>query len=519
MARLWPTFRSFCKSRLSAIARSCFLGRERARQKVRELKQRLGEYRAQALQDRARIEQLEAENRGLQDRVLVLEAEASKPRAPVLPLGETPPGQQFGAGMMALCVNLARQIGLRPAVTALGTFFVWLNVSPATPTYQTIRLWMQRIGLDRMRNVAKEDGGVWLTDHSNQIGKEKVLTIMKVREWQPGAALRLEDMDILMVKPGESWKREDVAAAYQATAKRCGVPRAVEMDGAVELREPVATLGKPRKRPLTLRDPKHFLANQLEALLKKDPQWEAFTKQLGGTRSAVQQTELAHFVPPSFKAKARFMNLKPTLHWALTTLWHLAHPDSQSRRGIASERMREKLGWLEAFAPNIEQWQECQTVISATLTFLNTEGVFRGVAERLRERVTGLACGVMGKELVARTVTFLDEHEKNLKDGEHLPMSTEIVESAFGTYKQLEKQQSKGGFTHLLLTFPVLLRATMPEEVRASFARVKVADVKLWEKENMPQTLIAKRQLMFREAKPKAKRKSENSATPLKTAA
>jgi hypothetical protein len=378
---------------------------------------------------------------------------------------------------------------------------------------------MQRLGLDRMRNAANEDGGVWLTDHSNQIGKEKVLAIMRVRAWQPGAALRLEDLDILMAKPGESWKREDVADAYQATAKRCGVPRAVEMDGAVELREPVATLGNPRQRPLPLRDPKHFLGNRLEALLKKDPHWEAFTKQLGPTRSAVQQTELAHFVPPGFKAKARFMNLQPTLHWASTTLWHLTHPDSQSRRGIAPERMREKLGWLEAFAPHIEQWQECQAVISETLTFLNTEGIFRGVADRLRERVSGLARGAMAKELVDRTVKFLDEHTTNLKDGERLPMSTEIVESAFGKYKQLEKQQSKGGFTHLLLTFPVLLRATTPEEVTASFARVRVTDVKQWVKENMPQTLTAKRQLVFREANPKTKRKNENSATPTNTAA
>jgi hypothetical protein len=112
---------------LSAIARSCFLGRERARQKVRELKQRLNEQRVQALRDRARIQQLEAENRGLQDRVLVLETEAAEAPAPrplVLPMGETPPAQQFGAGMMALCVNLARQIGLRPTVAALEIFLL-----------------------------------------------------------------------------------------------------------------------------------------------------------------------------------------------------------------------------------------------------------------------------------------------------------------------------------------------------------------------------------------------------------
>ena len=181
--------------------------------------------------------------------------------------------------------------------------------------------------------------------------------------------------------------------------------------------------------------------------------------------------------------------------------------------------MRDKLGWLEAFALDIEQWQACQAIISATLTFLNTQGIYQGVAECLQKQVTDLARGAMSEELLARTVKFLKEQEQNLAGDERLPMSTEIVESAFGKYKQLEGQHSKGGFTGLLLTFPLLLRATTPEEVRASFARVKVANVKEWEKKHLKRTQTAKRQLLFREAKPKVKKKAAKSATPMTTAA
>ena len=34
-----------------------------------------------------------------------------------------------------------------------------------------------------------------------------------------------------------------------------------------------------------------------------------------------------------------------------------------------------------------------------------------------------------------------------------MPLSTEILESSFGLYKQLERQHSKGGFTTLLAAF------------------------------------------------------------------
>lgn len=49
----------------------------------------------------------------------------------------------------------------------------------------------------------------------------------------------------------------------------------------------------------------------------------------------------------------------------------------------------------------------------------------------------------------------------------------------------------------LLSTFPVLLRVITGAIVRASFVRVNVADVKRREKEDQPQALASKRQLLF----------------------
>ena len=125
-------------------------------------------------------ERLEQENRELGERVAELEDRLAQPQPVTLPFGEIPPGQQFGAGMIALCVNLARQIRLRPTVRVLHIIFRWLGVQERIPTYQTIRGWMQRIGLDRMQNAKKITGGMWLADHTNQIGKEKVLTVLRV---------------------------------------------------------------------------------------------------------------------------------------------------------------------------------------------------------------------------------------------------------------------------------------------------------------------------------------------------
>ncbi len=482
MSVSWTKFASKCKSRLSAIARGCFLGRASWRERCLEFKQLLEEAQVHRAEAEAGWEQSQHENELLRARIAELEAECARPRPIKLPIGEPPAYGQYGVGLISLCVNLSAIVGPRPTVRVVEAVFDWLGVKERLPEYQSITLWSQRIGLDRMEQARKFDGGVWLADHTNQIGKEKALSVVRVRPncQSTSGPLQLQDLEVLTILPAINWKRDDVAAVYRALVKQYGIPRAIVCDGAVELREPVEMLGKPGKRPLVLRDPKHYFANQYEALLTKDPEYQAFTTKLAGTRSALQQTELAHFIPPSAKMKSRFMNMAPTLHWAEMVLCHLEHPESQSRRGIADARMTEKLGWLCDFASKIREWQACQDVISHGLTFLNEHGITPKASKLFQEHVQPYVRGAMSRKFLQKATEFLREHEHQLRPGERLPMSTEILESSFARYKQLEKQHSKNGFTSLLLAYPTLFRPTTSKEVKASFARVKVADVIAW---------------------------------------
>jgi hypothetical protein len=100
---------------------------------------------------------------------------------------------------------------------------------------------------------------------------------------------------------------------------------------------------------------------------------------------------------------------------------------------------------------------------------------------------------------MARTpIDFVSNAEAQLAEGERGWLSTEILESAFGLYKTLEGQHSKGGFTSLIASFGALLRSCQPAEVRASFRRTSVASTKQWVAAKPGKTLASKKLSAYR---------------------
>ena len=252
-------------------------------------------------------------------------------------------------------------------------------------------------------------------------------------------------------------------------------------------------------------DPKHKLANIIKSVIGKDERFEKFEKQLGQTRSAIQQTELSHFTPPKQKNKARFMNLQKTMHWAAMVLWHLSNSRSEARADIKADRMNDKLGWLRAFREDIARWNRCMRVVAVSLTFINEQGLSNGTSRRLKTQLNKLELCSTSQKVLARTVAFIKESEKNLKSLKQLdlrlPMSTEILESVFGRYKQLEGQHSGGGFTSLIASFATLLRPITADEVKEVFAEVSTEKMRTWVKDQLGKTLQSKKNKAYAEFK------------------
>lgn len=492
------------RSPVRVVAAMLWRSRESIARRLEKCQKRIAELckkrkQEQALLQRAKDEAdaLRRQLRELQIKVQTLENQPVR-----LPIDPVLPCHHYGPRMVALAINLAQNSGLRSAESALQLFHDAYGIIGKVPHWTTIRTWMQRVGVAAIDlPLEAADDWVWMADHSCQIGNDKVLVVLAVRASKmppPGTALKHEDLHVLIVQPGMQWKTEDVATAYEKLAQKYGVPMALVVDGAPELRDAAEVLQKQRSDMVVLNDFKHKAANIMKATVGKDEQFTKFNSLLGSTRNAVQQTELAHLRPPSSKPKSRFMNLAAILHWAVLILWLLDYSEAKGRAGITDERFTEKLGWVREFSEEIAIWNECQDVVSAGVTFMNEHGLFRGATEALRERM-GEPSSSMARDVQERLLEFTHESEKLLSEGQRLPISTEILESSFGLYKQLERQHSKGGFTSLLAAFGSLLRPVTPQSVKRDLARTSVKQMRAWVSKNLGSTLTSKRQTAYKE--------------------
>jgi hypothetical protein len=411
----------------------------------------------------------------------------------------------FGARMIALCVNLAKHLSFGAVPKVLGLVFEALGLEIKVPSHDSVKHWCKRVGLSHIKRLRKRyKDWLWIVDHSNQIGQEKVLVILGIPASQlprDGQTLSLDQLQVLAIVPGKSWSRDDVREVYRKTAKAFGTPRYVVCDGAVELRDSVDVLKKNGKRVVVLRDFKHYAANRLESLVGRSENFKSFCKEMGLTRSRVQQTALAHLTPPSLKTKARFMNMGPIVRWAKLILFTFDNIDSELLREADRQLLVERFGWICAYRGDIEAWSRCCELIHHSLRWINTHcltcGSGRKFQRYLNKQADWAEHELVG-QLASTLMQFVKEAAGQLQHGERAWISSESLESLFGLFKRREGQHSRSGFTGLLVSLPTLMRYWSADEVRTALLSVKHQEVVRWEKETIGSTVTCRRAKAYR---------------------
>jgi hypothetical protein len=395
--------------------------------------------------------------------------------------------------IVRLAMDLVLQAGasMRGAAAGLALMASRLGLDVEMPSFGAVRSWLLRLGCHALTCALPTDVWVLLLDHTVQIGPCKLLVIVGC----PLASaplgdrpLRQSDLRLVGLSLMEHSTDETVAAELEKARQRVGTVREIVSDNGSDLNGGVRLFQQKHAGVAHVHDVAHQAANVLKQRRNRDERWSEFVSKLAQAGAKVRQTREAHLRPPTVRAKARFMNIAPTLRFAGRVLRLLD-------TGKASPRTQESYGWLVEYREALTNWRSEQAVVESALTHVRTHGINQDTVAALEAEWSKLEMTPGARDVAARLRTAVRTEGAQAKPGEKLVASTEVLESVFGKLKRLEGSYAGDGFTGLSLAVGALLGEATEAQAKEALEAVPKKEAENWVKRVLGTTVQMFRRL------------------------
>lgn len=391
--------------------------------------------------------------------------------------------------------------GLRSASAVMKLLRRLLPGLTRTPSHNTGQMWLLRLGLfELLRPKGVAEDWVWIMDHTTQVGVQKCLLIVGIRlaTWQAEQRpLEHRDLQFIALEPVQKSDGAVVHRQLQAAVEKTGiVPRSILSDEGTDLKGGVEAFCAEHPSTVRTLDIAHQTAKLVRRELESDSRWAEFYRQAGGARQRLAQTPLAHLLPPTPRAKARYMNLDELVAWGEQVLRCV---DAQTVAAQTADRsmLHAKLGWLAEYRSAMEEWRQVMATVSAARNYVRHEGYHQGAARALRPLVAATAKTGMSRRIAARLLRFVRAQSAVARREERLIGSSECLESLIGKGKRLEGQQSKSGFTKMVLSMAAAVGRKTADQIPQALAAVRTKDVWAWCHEHLGTSIQSERRRTF----------------------
>ncbi len=98
-----------------------------------------------------------------------------------------------------------------------------------------------------------------------------------------------------------------------------------------------------------------------------------------------------------------------------------------------------------------------------------------------------------GKVFKEKMNEYFIEMRKIVSESENVLCSSDIIESAFGKYKNYISNNKMVGITNLVLCIAAFTSKLEETEVYEALEKTTIKDIKIWTEENIGKTLLRKR--------------------------
>ena len=339
--------------------------------------------------------------------------------------GEVPSFHKYSYGHMHLYLRLVfeARVSMRGSSRALDIVNSFLELGIETPGWSAGRLWLLRIGLyklERARTIA--DDWIWIGDHTVQLGNEKCMVILGVRQSSlpPGELYPAhEDVEPLALFPVEKSNGEVVFRQLEETVEKTGVPKQIVSDNGTDVKSGVERFCEKYDAVRTY-DIKHKGAAIVKRELEDETDWEEFSKLAGKTGKRVQQTNLAGMAPPNQRSKARYMNADQLVDWGTDILARLEAEKREAGSKFDSGDLYKKFGWVGGYRDRLRDWKSLVDTVKTANSFVNFMGLYKGLDENLRAILSELPENCRFSRIAEELVAFASRQQEGL-EGEFMP--------------------------------------------------------------------------------------------------
>lgn len=335
---------------------------------------------------------------------------------------------------------------------------------------------------------------VWIVDHTIQLGEEKCLVILGIRllNLPPvGECLKHENLEAITLLPVKHSTGHMVFEHLEKTIEKTGIPREIVGDYGSDLKAGIERFCQAHPETDYVHDIKHQTALLLKHELQADPLWNQFTHWSASTKLELQQTPLAFLCPPNQRSKEQNMNVDILVQWGQKILAFIEGLEPFEKTSVM-----DKLGWIIEYRDSIISLSEIMQVIGTVESQVRKKGYFSGCHDELKQLLSNNQSPRVLK-IRHQLLDFVAAQELKAKPGERLIGSSEVIESVLGKQKYLEHEQSKSGFTGLLLGIAAMVGERTTHLVGEALEKVSTCHVLDWCQTHLGTTLQGKRKTAF----------------------
>ena len=396
-----------------------------------------------------------------------------------------------------MCIKLILEasISFRAAPKAIYVMFSQFVAvqKQRIPSYKTIVRWLTIVGLYKL-NRTKEKSNDWalIVDNSIQIGTQKCLVILGTMLSNfHGKALTFKDMEPLVIELHDRSDASTVNKALEKARQKVGEVEMICSDDGTDLRGGISLFCEKYHAGRVL-DITHKVATFLKKILENDLAWQSFCTEAAETKRKMQQTPGAHLVPPNQRTKSRFLNIECLTGWAVNVIEALEKADLPDKNMLWLH-----CGWILKYKELIGRLKQFVLIGQTVRQYIREKGFHKNTAIEVEKAFDLLCLDADGYQYAGMIIDFLEEQSAIVPENRVWIGSSEIIESLFGKMKHLEQDQSKGGFTSLILAAAACVGTVDAAIVFEAMKQVKIKDVKIWIENQIGSTLMSKRRKVF----------------------